>query len=188
MRPLQKPPLPGRVESSFIRTFSTIPWVNSDQGGLLKNLSSLLARNSSRPASTPHLRAFAVIARRRGAAESPPRSEEETFSWMRGTRKRGKRRQAPHQGRPAGSVRPAILLPALGTALSRPGNDSGERAGNFDKIPNNTINIDKFTGIFDKKRKRDNIVTHCNEMICFIYPSAGDSNMSANFFRAPHLR
>jgi len=101
---------------------------------------------------------------------------------------KGKRRQAPHQGRPAGSVRPAILLPALGTALSRPGTGREERAGNFDKIPNNTINIDKFTGFFDKKRKRKNIVTHCNKMICFIYPSAGDSNMSANFFRAPHLR
>jgi len=67
---------------------------------------------------------------------------------------KGKRRQAPHQGRPAGSVRPAILLPVLGTALSRPGTGREERAGNFDKIPNNTINIDKFTGYFDKKRKR----------------------------------
>ena len=101
---------------------------------------------------------------------------------------KGKRRQAPHQGRPAGSVRPAILLPALGTALSRPGTGREERAGNFDKIPNNTINTDKFTGFFDKKRKRKNIVTHCNKMICFIYLGAGDSNMSANFFRAPHLR
>ncbi len=101
--------------------------------------------------------------------------------------KKGKRRPAPHQGRPAGSVRAATLLKAIRTALSRPGTDREECAANFGKIPKNTKNIDKFTGFFDKKRKRENIATHCNKMTCFIYLSAGDSNMSAIFFRAPQL-
>ena len=105
-----------------------------------------------------------------------------------GYAEKGKRRPAPHQGRPAGSVRQATFLPAFGTALLRPGTEDGRRAGNFDKITENKINIAKFTGFFDKKRKRENIATHCNKMTCFTYPIRGASNTATKFFRAPHLR
>ena len=112
-----------------------------------------------------------------------------------GHAKKGKRRSAPDRGRPAGSVRPATLLPAIGMNppalvgfyLSRPGTGREGRAVNFDKIPKNTINIAKFTGFFDKKRKRENIATRCNKTTCFIYLSRSDSNPSANFFRTAHL-
>ena len=67
-----------------------------------------------------------------------------------GHAKKGKRRPAPRHRRPSVSVRPATLLPALGTVLSRPGTDREGLAGNFDKIPKNSINIAKFTGFFDK--------------------------------------
>ena len=109
--------------------------------------------------------------------------------------KKGKRRSAPDWGRPAGSVRRATLLPAagmnppalVGFYLSRPGTGSEGRAGNFDKFPKNSINIDKFTGFFDKKQKRKNNAIRCNKTACFIYPNRSDSNTAANFFRAPHL-
>ena len=113
--------------------------------------------------------------------------------------KKGKRRSAPDWGRPVGSVRRAILLPAaginppalVGFYLSRPGTGSEGRAGNFDKIPKNSINIDKFTGFFDKKQKRENNANRCNKTTCFTYPNRGDSNPSANFFAhriCPHFR
>ena len=104
-----------------------------------------------------------------------------------GHARKGKRGPVPDRGRPAGSVLPATLLPAVGTALSHLGTEREGCAGNFDKIRKNTINIDKFTGFFDKKRKRENIVNSCYIMTCFIYLSRGDSNMSIIFFCAPHL-
>ena len=66
-----------------------------------------------------------------------------------GHAKKGKRRSAPDRGRPAGSVRLAILLPAVGINppalvgfyLSRSRTAREERAGNFDKIPKNSINM-----------------------------------------------
>ena len=116
-----------------------------------------------------------------------------------GHAKKGKRRSAPDRGRSAGSVRPATLFPAVGMNppalvgfyLSRPETEREGRAGNFDKIPKNTINIDKLTGFFDKKRKRENIANRCNKTTCFTYLSRGDSNTAANFFHAricPHFR
>jgi len=109
--------------------------------------------------------------------------------------KKGKRRSAPDRGRPAGSVRRATLLPAagmnppalVGFYLSRPGTGSEGRAGNFDKFPKNSINIDKFTGFFDKKQKRKNNAIRCNKTACFIYPSRGDSNTATIFFHVAHL-
>ena len=107
-----------------------------------------------------------------------------------GHAEKGKRRSSPDRGRPAGSVRPAILLPATGTALLRSGTRREERAANFDKIPNNSINIDKFTGFFGKKRKRERIANNCNIMAYLAYLSAGDSNMNIIFSAhriCPHL-
>ena len=108
---------------------------------------------------------------------------------------KGKRRPAPGQGRPAGSVRPVTLLPAVGInppalvgfCLSRPGTEREGRAANFDKIRKNTINFDKFTGFFYKIRKRKNSAKHYNTMVYFIYLSGSDSNTVANFFRGPHF-
>ena len=74
-----------------IRTFSSgIPLGMPDpgKGELLKTPPRPEEFLAPCPEFTPHFRAFAVIAPHRGAAESPPRSEEETFSWTRGVRKR----------------------------------------------------------------------------------------------------
>ena len=62
-------------------------------------------------------------------------------------------------------------------------NCAKNRAMNFDKIPNNSINIDKLTGFFDKNSAREIIVKHCNSMVINTNLSAGDSNMAAKFFR-----
>ncbi|MCE2452587.1 MAG: hypothetical protein J4F48_07055 [Nitrospinae bacterium] len=58
---------------------------------------------------------------------------------------------------------------------------------NFDKIPNNSINIDKFTGFFDKNSAREISVKHCNSMVINTNLSAGDSNITGKFSQAPHL-
>ena len=61
------------------------------------------------------------------------------------------------------------------------------RAMNFDKIPNNSIRLDKFTGFFDKKMTRKYIVNTCNVMTYITNLSTDDSNLTAKFFQASHL-
>ncbi len=85
----------------------------------------------------------------------------------------------------AAGVKTAALLMAVGTALSRSGTEREGCAGNFGKIPGNWIKLYKFTGFFDKKRKRENIATYCNEKTCFIYLSAGGSDTAAKFSLRP---
>ena len=64
-----------------------------------------------------------------------------------GHAKKGKRRPTPRHRRPAGSARPATLLPAVGAAPSRPGAECAGRAGKFDEFPKNSINFDKIREI-----------------------------------------
>ena len=89
-----------------------------------------------------------------------------------GHAKKGKRRSAPRLRIPAGSVRPATLLPAIGIALSHPGTDREGRAGNFDKIPKNPIKFDKFL-------KRISPVGDCNKTGYYINLSVEHSYLAA---------
>ena len=110
--------------------------------------------------------------------------------------KKIKRRFAPHRGTPtlshhrwATPPSPAgINPPALvGFYLSHSGMSHKAHAVNFDKIPKNTIKLDKFTGFFDKKRAREISVKHCNSMVTDMNLSAGDSGKRQKNFGAPHL-
>ena len=84
-----------------------------------------------------------------------------------GHAKKERRRPAPCHRRPAGSARPAILLPVVGAAPSRPGAERAGRAANFDKIPINSINLDKFTWFFDKFLKSGYPISIYNSVSCF---------------------
>ena len=119
--------------------------------------SSLPARNS--PRISAHLRLPPRIGMRQNLPQTARRGDVQVET---GHAKMGKRRYAPRHGRPAGSVQPATLLPAAGSALSRPGTNREGRAGNFDKIPNNSVKSDKFTGFFDKFLKEKYPITYCN--------------------------
>ena len=119
--------------------------------------SSLPARNS--PRISAHLRLPPRIGMRQNLPQTARRGDVQVET---GHAKMGKRRYAPRPGRPAGSVQPATLLPAAGSALSRPGTNREGRAGNFDKIPNNSVKSDKFTGFFDKFLKAKYPITYCN--------------------------
>ena len=174
--------------------FNKLLRVNSDQGGVVENPSSL----EIHPAPLGFDSAFPRICGYRPASGCGRISGKERRGDVLMDERnpsKGKRRPAPHQGRPADSVRPATLLPAIGINppalvgfyLLRPGTEREGRAANFDKIPKNKINIAKFTGFFDKKRKRENIATRCNKTIYFIYLSRGDSKTATNFFHAPQL-
>ncbi len=55
-------------------------------------------------------------------------------------------------------------------------------AVNFDKLVKNTINLDKFTGFFDKKRARETSASHCNKRDMDTNLSAGDSNTESKKF------
>ena len=130
-----------------------------------------------------------------GVRQNLPRAAQRRRSYGNGSCEKGKAAAGP-SSRKTGRLRSAGM-PApggrdkpsrIGQVLSfAPGIGRDGRAGNSDKIPNNSRNIDKFTGFFDKKRKREIIATHCNKMIYFIYLSGGDSNMATKFFRGAHL-
>ena len=195
--------------------FNTPSRINSGQGGFVEKPSparkdsSLLARLippspvgrflphrseeflALRSEFAPYFPAFAVTAPHRGAAESPASSEEETFSWKRVMRKRESGGQSPIGGdRPAPFARQPFSRRS-GPPCRTWGRSARDAPGISIKYGKNSINIDKFTGFFDKKRKRENIVNSCYIMICFIYLSGGDSNMSIIFFAhriCPHLR
>ena len=61
------------------------------------------------------------------------------------------------------------------------------RTVNFDKMLNNSIKSDKFTGFFDKKSARAISVMHCNSTVINMNLSADDSNMSTKYFQASHF-
>ena len=63
-----------------------------------------------------------------------------------GHAKKGKRRLSSNREAPAFPHWRTVLLPVIGLALPRLGNERGGRAANFEKIPNNSIKFDKFTG------------------------------------------
>ena len=101
--------------------------------------------------------------------------------------KKGIQRSTPGRGKRRLSIRPSMILSRTGMAHSRPGTNRKERAVNFDTIRNNPVNIDKFTGFFDKISAPDISVTHCNSTVISTNLSADDSNMTEKNFPAPHL-
>ena len=55
------------------------------------------------------------------------------------------------------------------------------------ELPKNSINIDKFTGFFDKKTYEKKLVTYCNIKRFDKNMSPFDLNMTAKIFRVAHL-
>ena len=155
------------------------------------------ARHSAGGENSPiaHLPAFTAIAPFSGCARIPRKERKGDVQVDTGDTGIGKRRTSPERGRRSTSHREeippspgGINPPALaGANLSRSETNRKDRAVNFDKIPNNSINIDKFTGFFDKKRARENSVRDCNIVTYKIYLSGGDSDMTAKILHAPHL-
>ena len=85
--------------------------------------------------------------------------------------KKGNRRPATDRGG-------AAPLSPAGTRLSRPGNAPRSARSGRRVFPENTINIDKLTGYFDKFLNGKNIASYCNQRISNKNLSAVDSNMA----------
>ena len=120
--------------------------------------------------------------RRPGAA---PRKERKGGFQMRARHaKKGNRRPATDRGG-------AAPLSPAGTRFSRPGNAPRSARSGRRVFPENTINIDKFTGYFDKFLNGENLASYCNQRISNKNLSAVDSNMAEKNSQArricPHL-
>ena len=76
--------------------------------------------------------------------------------------------------------------------LPRAGAPAQERAVNFDKIPENCIKLDKFTGFFDKFPKGEYPVNYCNKKSYDTNLSVPHSDTGRKSFSlpriCPHLR
>ena len=55
------------------------------------------------------------------------------------------------------------------------------------ELPKNSINIDKFTGFFNKKRNGETLVNHCNISILCAYLSMRRSNKALENTGTAHL-
>ena len=90
--------------------------------------------------------------------------------------KKGNRRPATDRGG-------AAPLSPAGTRFSRPGNAPRSARSGRRVFPENTINIDKFTGYFDKFLNGENLASYCNQRISNKYLSAVDSNMAEKILK-----
>ena len=70
-------------------------------------------------------------------------------------------------------------------ARVRPATDAALSARS--ELPKNSINIDKFTGFFGKKRNGEAIASYCNIKKMDTYLSMRRSNKTAKNFKPPHL-
>ena len=117
--------------------------------------------------------------RRPGAA--PPRERKGGFQVNARHTIKGNRRPATDRG---GAAPPA----PDGTALSRPANAPPSVRLERPEFPKNSINIDKFTGFFDKFPKNYFLVTGCNQRNSRLNPSPWHSDTAAKkVFRRPRI-
>ncbi len=80
----------------------------------------------------------------------------------------------------------SLTVSLMGTGRSDGTTPRGRRTEDSEFLKN-TINIDKFTGFFDKKLCRKKIVRYCNIKIFDKYTSVDDSNKATKNFSEPHL-